>query len=41
MKAQIQSGDVSKRKTIEALTESSRTGILSAYTMVTEMCYID
>ena len=34
MKAQIQSGNVSKRKTIEALTESARTGKLSANTMV-------
>ena len=33
-KVQILSGNVSKRKTIEALTESARTGILSANTMV-------
>jgi hypothetical protein len=37
MKAQIQSGNVSKRKTIEVLTESARTGILSAFTMVNEI----
>ena len=34
MKVQIQSGNVSKRETIEALTESARTGKLSANTMV-------
>jgi len=34
MKVQILSGNVSKRETIEALTESARTGILSAFTMV-------
>jgi hypothetical protein len=34
MKAQIQSGDVSSPKTIEVLTESARTGILFANTMV-------
>ena len=34
MKVQNQSGNVSKRETIEALTESARTGILSGNTMV-------
>ena len=34
MKIPIQSGNVSKRETIEALTVSARTGILSANTMV-------
>jgi hypothetical protein len=34
MKAQIQSGDVSNPKNIEDSTESARTGILSANTMV-------
>jgi len=34
MKAQIQSGKVSNPKNIEASTESARTGILSANTMV-------
>ena len=34
MKAQIQSGDVSNPKNIEESTESARTGILSANTMV-------
>jgi hypothetical protein len=33
-KVPIQSGNASKRKTIEASTESARTGILSANTMV-------
>ena len=33
-KIQNQSGNVSKRETIEALTESARTGILSGNTMV-------
>ena len=34
MKVQILSGNVSKRETIEASTESARTGKLSAYTVV-------
>ena len=34
MKAQIQSGNVSNPKTIEASTESARTGKLSGNTMV-------
>jgi hypothetical protein len=33
MKVPIQSGNVSKRETIEVLIESARTGILSAFTM--------
>ena len=34
MNVRIQNGNVSKPKTIEASTESARTGILSANTMV-------